>query len=395
MADTQGLLDLYTKLGYYSAGGGRPSLGEKIGGLLGALGQVGQNYGQGVAQYNQRQAQQQQLQNQQLQGQGLQQEYGPTANNGPSLYQQGQQADIALKRAQAGSVGGMEYFNTKTGERLPVGTTPPAPTDGSPNPWILDNREKNNERAFSRQMELLKNDQALDKQQKEKQMAMFNQGATIIAGARTNPALTQIENQRDAAIMGLNRLNEIQSKGKNLTPLDYVDILGQLWKAKTGGTIQPSELQEMSQPTGISTFNKYYTYLTGKTANATSSDIANNLKENLISTGLQADRTHEGYMKSAYAAINPALNPDSAEQLKKIIRGNSFSDATGVNAGSEYNPSSPNTSPQPTTNPPPSGGKDSPTANPAIGTVEVGDKGVRYRFKGGDRKNKNNWVKID
>lgn len=165
----------------------------------------------------------------------------------------------------------------------------------------------------------LRQDQQQDKlEQNAKQM---------VSNLRGDKSLARTEEQRDAAIVAYNRLNEIQKSGKGVNPIDYTDILGQIYKARTGAAPGEQVLQNIRQATAQGQLDKAYTYITGNQAPATSNDIINSLKNMAQSMGQQADKFHDGYMKAHL--IKPSGLDD--ERWKPIVdtgRGISFADAT-------------------------------------------------------------------
>jgi hypothetical protein len=165
----------------------------------------------------------------------------------------------------------------------------------------------------------LRRDQQQDKlEQNAKQM---------VANLRGDKSLSRAEEQRDAAIVAYNRLDQIQKSGEPLNPVDYVDILGQLYKARTGAAPGEQVLKDIRQSTAEGNLGKAYTYITGNQAPATSQAITSSLKSMAQSMGQQADKFHQGYMNSHL--IKPSDLEDS--RWKPILdtgRGVSFADAT-------------------------------------------------------------------
>jgi len=148
-----------------------------------------------------------------------------------------------------------------------------------------------------------------------------------LQGVRGDPSIARAELQRDAAIIAYNRISEIERTGKPMNPIDYVDILGQVYKARTGSAPTNEVLETARQKTAQGKMGEVYTYFTGNQAPATSQDIQNSLKDMAASMGAQADKLHEGYMN---ARIKPptSLSSDRASRVKSE-RGMSFAEATG------------------------------------------------------------------
>lgn len=159
-----------------------------------------------------------------------------------------------------------------------------------------------------------------------------------LQSVRGDTSIKNVESQRDAAITAYNRLKQIEYTGKPPNPVDYIDILGQIYKARTGTAPTDTVLRDARQQTVEGKFGRAYTFFTGQQAPATSKDIAANLKDMVAHMGLQADELHDGYMQVHGAEIFPTgLAPDRAAKLAKVARGKSFTDATGAKP-EDYDP---------------------------------------------------------
>lgn len=144
---------------------------------------------------------------------------------------------------------------------------------------------------------------------------------------RGDPSIARTELQRDAAITAYNRIKEIKDRGEVLNPIDYVDTLGQVYKARTGAAPQQDVLEQARQDTAKGKGGKWYTYFTGKEAPATTPEIQDSLLDMASSMGMQADKLHAGYMKSRLKAPT-GLAPDRQANVDSG-RGMSFQEATG------------------------------------------------------------------
>ena len=152
-----------------------------------------------------------------------------------------------------------------------------------------------------------------------------NQGIARVAGVRGDASLARSEMQRDAAATAVNRIDEVQAAGQKLTPFDYTDILGQLYKARSGQAPGEQIMKDIRQPTSVAGFNKAWTYLTGQQAPGTTDSIAKSLRDAAASMGKQADEFHDGYMKSHL--IKPAGVSDEAwAPVAATTRGTSYAD---------------------------------------------------------------------
>lgn len=153
-----------------------------------------------------------------------------------------------------------------------------------------------------------------------------NQAITRLSSVRGDPSVARAETQRDAAATVVNRINDVQKSGQGLNPFDYADMLGQLYKARTGASPGEQIMKDIRQPVASAQFNKAWTYLSGKQAPGTSADITASLKDAADSMGKQADQFHEGYMKPHI--IKPAgVTDEQWQPIAAIGRGNSYADS--------------------------------------------------------------------
>jgi hypothetical protein len=152
-----------------------------------------------------------------------------------------------------------------------------------------------------------------------------NQGIARIAGVRGDASLARSELQRDAAATAVNRIDEVTANGQQLTPFDYTDILGQLYKARSGQAPGEQVMKEIRQPTGSAAFNHAWTFLTGQQSPGTTASITASLRNAAASMGKQADEFHDGYMQSHL--VKPAgVSDESWAPVAATSRGTSFAD---------------------------------------------------------------------
>lgn len=174
-----------------------------------------------------------------------------------------------------------------------------------------------------------KGDVTLGTKEQQQQDKLEEQARSRIATVRGDISLKNIETQRDAAIVAYNRISEVEKSGKTLNPIDYIDILGQIYKARTGSAPTEAVLNEANQATAKGKYGKAYTFFTGNQAPATTKDIMASLKDMASHMGQQADKLHDGYMK-VHLDMPTRLESSRAEHLKTLSRGQSFSEATGL-----------------------------------------------------------------
>lgn len=165
-------------------------------------------------------------------------------------------------------------------------------------------------------------------EQQDKLEQEARQGFQSIRG---DASLKAIEEQRDAAIIAYNRIQQIKQSGGAPNPIDYMDLLGQIYKARTGAAPTNEIFSQARQATAQGQFDKAYTFMTGNQAPATTPQIMSSLEDMVRHMGIQADTLHDGYMQVHGASIFPSrLAPDRKAKLANLTRGISFSQATGV-----------------------------------------------------------------
>lgn len=164
---------------------------------------------------------------------------------------------------------------------------------------------------------------------RDEQDKLYQQSLQNLNSVRGDSQLQKIEAQRDAATAAFNRLAELKARGEEPNPVDYTDILGQIYKARTGAAPTQEIMKAINQSTASGKLNHAYTFVTGRQAPATTADIAHSLQSMAFSMGQQADKLHDGYMRTRTGdAISPRLNADDRERLGKLARGMSFAEAT-------------------------------------------------------------------
>lgn len=178
----------------------------------------------------------------------------------------------------------------------------------------------------------------ISRENSKEQDKLEQQARQGLQSVRGDISIKNVEAQRDAAITAYNRLKQIEFSGKAPNPVDYVDILGQVYKARTGTAPTDVVLRDARQQTAEGNFGKVYTFFTGNQAPATSKEIASSLKDMVAHMGLQADELHSGYMQVHGADIFPTgLEKSRADRLAKLARGKSFTEATGAKP-EDYDP---------------------------------------------------------
>jgi hypothetical protein len=165
----------------------------------------------------------------------------------------------------------------------------------------------------------LKHDQQQDKLEQNARMGLMSM--------RGDQSLQRIEAQRDASITAYNTINTIKKEGRLPSQVEYYDILGQLWKARTGASPSEQAIHDLDAKTFKGSLAKAAQYFSGKPAGVTTTDILNNIQEFAKTSGMQADELHKAYMASRL--VKPKdLDEDRWNPLAQAGRGMSFADAT-------------------------------------------------------------------
>lgn len=158
---------------------------------------------------------------------------------------------------------------------------------------------------------------------------VINQAMQRIAGTKGDPSLARTELQRDAAAQGYNTITNAEAQKRPLSPLEYYDTLGQVWRAKTGTAPTVESMGAIEGKTLEQKFNNAGTFLFGKPLAANSPEMISNLKNYLQDTGEQLDRSHEAYM-ATHTIKPPGISDANWAPLASSARGLTFKDATDL-----------------------------------------------------------------
>ena len=149
--------------------------------------------------------------------------------------------------------------------------------------------------------------------------------ANSIKGDRS---LLRTEEQRDASSFVYNTINQIKQEGRLPSETEYVDIIAQLYKARTGAVPTEQVMRDMKSSVASGDISKALRYISGNLAAPTSQAIIDNIQKFAASSGVMADKLHEGYMKSRL--VKPSgLDDERWESIAKQTRGLSFQEMTG------------------------------------------------------------------
>lgn len=155
-----------------------------------------------------------------------------------------------------------------------------------------------------------------------------------LSSIRGDTSIARIETQRDASISAYNTISSIKQEGRLPSQIEYYDIIGQLWKARTGAAPTNEAIRDLDAKTWRGNLGKAATYVTGKPMGATTVEVLDNIQKFAKVSGMQADKLHAGYMQTHL--IKPAgLDEKRWANIKKNNRGLSFDEAISESSGSD------------------------------------------------------------
>lgn len=153
-----------------------------------------------------------------------------------------------------------------------------------------------------------------------------------LSSIRGDTSIARIETQRDASISAYNTISSIKQEGRLPSQIEYYDIIGQLWKARTGAAPTNEAIRDLDAKTWRGNLGKAATYVTGKPMGATTAEVLDNIQSFAKVSGMQADKLHAGYMQTHL--IKPAgLDEKRWANIKKNNRGLSFDEAISGSSG--------------------------------------------------------------
>lgn len=154
-----------------------------------------------------------------------------------------------------------------------------------------------------------------------------NQVISRIVGIRGDKSLARTEEQRDAAIQAYNTIATVKQEGRLPNQLEYYDIIGQMWKARTGQSPTDQAIRDLDAKTLKGDLGKAYQYFTGNAAPRTTENVMNAIQSFADTSGKQADKLHGGYMRSHL--IRPKnMTSDDFDRIVKAHRGLTFEEGT-------------------------------------------------------------------
>lgn len=154
-----------------------------------------------------------------------------------------------------------------------------------------------------------------------------NQVITRIVGIRGDKSLARTEEQRDAAIQAYNTIATVRKEGRLPNQLEYYDIIGQMWKARTGQSPTDQAIRDLDAKTLKGDLGKAYQYFSGDAAPRTTEGIMDAIQSFADTSGKQADKLHSGYMQSHL--VKPKnMSQKDFDSIVQAHRGLTFEEAT-------------------------------------------------------------------
>lgn len=147
-----------------------------------------------------------------------------------------------------------------------------------------------------------------------------------LSSIRGDSSMARIEQQRDAAIQAMDTIKNIKNGTLTNSGAVYNDLLGQLWRARTGSTPTDQVMQHLNDKTAKGDLAGAFTYITGSPAGKTTQEIMKNLENFVKTTGQKADKMHDAYM-STHLIKPTGLDDDRWQNIVKTHRGQSFAEA--------------------------------------------------------------------
>lgn len=156
-----------------------------------------------------------------------------------------------------------------------------------------------------------------------------------LLSTRGDPSIARVEVQRDASATAYRTIQEIKDEKRTPSQVEYYDILGQLWKARTGSSPTDQAIRDLDASTFKGNLAKAAQYFTGKPAGVTTPEILDNIQSFARKTGEMADEMHAGYM--APHLIKPKnLDQATWDEIASTARGLSFKDAAGIKNSPDF-----------------------------------------------------------
>lgn len=148
-----------------------------------------------------------------------------------------------------------------------------------------------------------------------------------IVGIRGDKSLARTEEQRDAAMQAFNTIASIKNEHRLPNQLEYYDILGQMWKARTGSSPTDQSIRDLDAKTFKGDLGKAYQYFSGDAAPRTTEGVMDAIQKFADVSGKQADKLHTGYMQSHLVKPKHMSQADF-DRVVKANRGMSFEEGT-------------------------------------------------------------------
>jgi hypothetical protein len=161
--------------------------------------------------------------------------------------------------------------------------------------------------------------------QNSEQQRMENESMTRLASVRGDSVLKELETQRNAAVQAKSVIVQAKAEGREPNLAEYTDVLGQLWRARTGIAPTKEVMHDLQMATAQGKLGKVYTLVSGKPAPASSKAVISALEDFVDNTGTTVDLMHEQQL--APHLMKPKdLEQDRWDNIAKTNRGLSYED---------------------------------------------------------------------
>lgn len=160
---------------------------------------------------------------------------------------------------------------------------------------------------------------------KKDQNAAFEKAKTAIMSSRGDPALGDISKQQTAIGMGYRTLVDVRAGKMTLTPAVWTDVMGQLWKGRTGGVPPEQVMKHLEQGNVVEAFRDTLNKLSGYELkqDVQPNVVIDNMLDFLDNSGKDVDERYQGLMAS-HLVKDDALPDDKYKELVDAVNKRSF-----------------------------------------------------------------------
>lgn len=168
-----------------------------------------------------------------------------------------------------------------------------------------------------------------DKPSRKDQNAAFEKAKTAITSSRGDPALGDISKQQTAIGLGYRTLADVRAGKMTLTPAIWTDVMGQLWKGRTGGVPPEQVMKHLEQGNVVEAFRDTLNKLSGYELkqDVQPKVVIDNMLDFLDNSGKDVDERFQGLMAS-HLVKDDALPDDKYKELVDAVNKRTFTGYT-------------------------------------------------------------------